>query len=126
MLDAGTVERIKRGQIKVFAGVEAFEPDGAVFTDGRRAAFEAVILATGYRPQVQAFLEGVPSVYDDSGTPLASGQALPVPGLYFCGYRVTATGQLREIGLEARRIAKSIAEHSKAALRRLPTPPAES
>jgi hypothetical protein len=35
-----------------------------------------------------------------------SGQATGAPGLYFCGQITSPTGQLREIGLEARRIAE--------------------
>ena len=31
------------------------------------------------------------------------------PGLYFCGFYVSPTGMLREIGREAKRIAKAIA-----------------
>ena len=71
--------------------------------------FDAVILATGYRPRVNAFLEGAAVAYDENGTPLSSGRETPIPGLYFCGYDVSPTGMLREIALEARRISVSIA-----------------
>ena len=37
--------------------------------------------------------------------PLASGRTTPEPGLFFCGLIASPTGQLREIGIEARRIA---------------------
>jgi len=32
-----------------------------------------------------------------------------LPGLYFCGFHVAATGMLREIAIEAKRIARSVA-----------------
>jgi lysine/ornithine N-monooxygenase len=35
----------------------------------KQRGFEAVILATGYRPRVNAFLEGAPAAYGDNGTP---------------------------------------------------------
>jgi indole-3-pyruvate monooxygenase len=68
-----------------------------------------VILATGYRPRVNAFLEGASAAYDENGTPSSSGREAPIPGLYFCGYYVSPTGMLREIALEARRISAAIA-----------------
>jgi hypothetical protein len=70
-------------------------------------------LATGYRPRVNAFLEGAPAAYGDNGTPLFSGPETPIPGLYFCGFHVSPTGMLREIALEARRISAAIAQSAK-------------
>jgi hypothetical protein len=46
---------------------------------------------------------------DALGAPKVSGGPTPVAGLYFCGFFISPTGQLREIGLEARRIATHIA-----------------
>ncbi|MDQ5974101.1 MAG: hypothetical protein QG661_1310 [Actinomycetota bacterium] len=69
---------------------------------------DTVVLATGYRPHVHDFLDA-PAAHDGDGTPRTSGHEAGVPGLYFCGYYVSPTGMLREIGLEARRIAASIA-----------------
>jgi hypothetical protein len=46
-------------------------------------------------------------VFDDHGMPLVTGAATNVPGLYFCGQITVPTGQLREIGIEAQRIAKA-------------------
>ena len=43
------------------------------------------------------------------GVPVASGQELELPGLYACGFTISRTGMLREIGIEARRIAEAIA-----------------
>jgi hypothetical protein len=38
---------------------------------------------------------------------VATVWAPTAPGLYFCGQITSPTGQLREIGLEARRIAEA-------------------
>ena len=65
LIDIGTIQLIKRGQIQVYPGIERFVPDGVVFTDGRRQPFDAVVLATGYRPHVDAFLEGAAGALDD-------------------------------------------------------------
>jgi hypothetical protein len=68
-----------------------------------------VILATGFRPRVNAFLEGTSTIYDENGVPCSSGHEMEIPGLYFCGYYVPPTGMLREIGMEAKRISAAIA-----------------
>ena len=64
-------------------------------------------LATGYRTGLTRLLEGAAAVLDGRGVPVASGRET-LPGLYFCGFRVSPAGMLREIGLEARRIAQDI------------------
>ena len=110
LIDVGTLGLIKRGQIVVRPGVERFTETGVIFADGSEEQFDAVILATGYRPRVDAFLQGAAAAHDDQGAPLSSGREAPLPGLYFCGYHVTATGQLREIAIEARRISAAIAQ----------------
>jgi putative flavoprotein involved in K+ transport len=49
------------------------------------------------------------------GHPLVSGAASAAPGLYFCGFRVTLGGALREAGLESGRLAALIAGSPAAA-----------
>jgi cation diffusion facilitator CzcD-associated flavoprotein CzcO len=100
LLDVGTVGLIRAGAIRLFGGIARFEEDGVVFEDGRRAPFAAVVLATGYRPGL-AWLEGAPG-------PDHAAAAAEI-GLHYCGFRVVATGVLREIGREARRIAARVA-----------------
>ena len=89
-------------------GVDSFTRDGVRFTNGTEGQFDLVILATGYRPRVSAFLDAA-AAYDSDGTPLSSGHEAGVPGLYFCGYHISSTGMLREIGIEATRISAAIA-----------------
>jgi cation diffusion facilitator CzcD-associated flavoprotein CzcO len=105
VLDIGTIARIRNGSIKVQGAVRHFTPDGVVFSDDSAAKFDAVILATGFRPNVRELLPSVAGVLDDQGKPMVSGRQTGAPGLYFCGYEPSATGQLRQIGLEARRLA---------------------
>ena len=113
LIDVGTVKLIKHRQIKVYEGIQEFTKDGVLFTDGKRELFEAIILATGYRPRVNAFLTDVTrGIYDERRTPLSSGCETSIPGLYFCGYYVSPTGMLREIAMEAKRISASIAAHA--------------
>jgi hypothetical protein len=69
LIDVGTIQLIKEEQIGVYPGIDRFTEEGVIFTDGTREKFDAVILATGYRPQVNAFLENASAVCDESGKP---------------------------------------------------------
>ena len=108
LIDVGTVALIKRGAITVRPGVRAFQRGAVVFADGSRMRFDAVVLATGYRPRVRAFLDAGPEVVDAEGTPSSSGRESAAAGLYFCGYHVSPNGMLREIAIESRHIAAAI------------------
>ena len=109
LIDVGTIRLIRRGAISVLPGVAGFAAENVVFSDGTRAGFDAVVLATGYRARVDAFLQDAAPAYRADGTPSSSGRESALPGLYFCGYRVAPTGMLREISREALRIARAIA-----------------
>lgn len=109
LIDVGTMRLIRQGHVTVHPGVQEFTENGIRFEDGSEAQFDAVILATGYLPRVNAFLHGT-DVYDEEGTPTSTGRESSAPGLYFCGYYVSPTGMLREIAMEARQISASIAK----------------
>ena len=107
VIDVGTLPLLRSGAIALHRGVERFSAEGARFVDGTSAPFDAIVLATGYRTGLTRLLEGAASVLDGRGVPVASGRET-LPGLYFCGFHVSPAGMLREIGLEARRIAQDI------------------
>lgn len=111
LLDIGTLARIRDGSIKLRGGMDRFTPDGVIFTDQRAQAFDAVILATGFRPDLRPLLPDQKDLLNEQGGPLVTGRATNAPGLYFCGLVASATGQLREIGLEARRIGELARRH---------------
>jgi cation diffusion facilitator CzcD-associated flavoprotein CzcO len=114
LIDVGTLDRIRDGSIKISAGIDRLTPEGVMFVDGRSENFDAIILATGFRPDLHRLMPDVEGVLDKRGMPLVTGQATNAPGLYFCGQITSPTGQLREIGLEAQRIADA-AKRYKAA-----------
>jgi hypothetical protein len=76
-----------------------------IFSDQRAEKFDAVILATGFRPGLRNLMPDVKGVLSKDGKPLVTGRAASEPGLYYCRQIASPTGQLREMGLEARRIA---------------------
>ncbi len=59
----------------------------------------------------QAGLVGHLGVLDDGGQPVVHGARSPegAPGLYFTGYTNPISGMFRELGIDARRIARAVA-----------------
>jgi cation diffusion facilitator CzcD-associated flavoprotein CzcO len=108
LLDVGTIARIRSGELEVRPGIREFSSTEVCFTDGREEPFDVVVLATGYEPGLGELLREVPGAATAGGLPVRSGVRGVVDGLFFCGFYVSPTGMLREIGLEARRIAREI------------------
>lgn len=108
LIDVGTMRLIRNGDIPVNDDVERFDGNDVVFVDGRRQRFDAVVIATGFRPRADSILEDGDQLVDADGCPLNSGDEVE-SGLFFCGFRVVQSGLLREIAAEARRIAGVIA-----------------
>jgi cation diffusion facilitator CzcD-associated flavoprotein CzcO len=115
LLDFGTVARIRDGTIAVRPDIRALDARVVEFVDGRREAYDAIIAATGFRPDLRALLPGAEGVLRKDGMPRVSGGPTALPGLYFCGFYIAPTGQLREIGFEARRIAEHVAQRARTA-----------
>jgi cation diffusion facilitator CzcD-associated flavoprotein CzcO len=105
LIDVGTLGKIRDGSIRIRPGIDRVTAEGVVFDDGKNENFDALILATGFRPDLRRLVADVENVFDQKGMPLAVGRSTAAPGLYFCGQITAPTGQLREIGIEARRIA---------------------
>ena len=108
LIDIGTMKLIREGHITVHRGVEEFSGNQIRFEGGKEAQFDAIVLATGYRPKVNDFLQEASSAFDEEGTPTSTGKESSIPGLYFCGYYVSPTGMLREIAMEAKQISAII------------------
>jgi cation diffusion facilitator CzcD-associated flavoprotein CzcO len=111
LIDVGTIELIRRGAIDIRPGIERFTENAVLFTDGRGESFDAVVLATGFRPALEEILKDQDILLDDSGAPEVSGKEV-APGLHVCGFYVSPHGMLREISFEARKIAAAIHNHS--------------
>ena len=108
ILDVGTIALIKTGKIRVLPNVEAVLADRVRFADGTNHPFEAIVLATGYSPCLGRFIEGFDTIADARGRPNRFGEETAIPGLFFVGFRNPPTGALREIALEAPRVAAAI------------------
>jgi indole-3-pyruvate monooxygenase len=108
ILDIGTIAMIKRGKIRVLPAVQEILPDGVRFAGGAQHPFEAIILATGYSSGLDELITGFETIADARGRPNRFGEETGICGLYFVGFKNPPTGALREIALEAPRVARSI------------------
>ena len=109
LIDIGTVAQIRAGRIKVRGDIASLGPKRVTFAGSQPEPFDAVILATGFRPDLRDLLPDARGVLNESGRPLVSGRPTAEHGLFFCGAITSPTGQLRAIGLEAERIAEAAA-----------------
>ncbi|MFD5786068.1 flavin-containing monooxygenase [Streptomyces sp. NPDC127037] len=108
--DVGLIDAVKRGRVVPVAAVESFDEDAVVLADGTRITPDVVIAATGYRRALEP-LVGHLGVLDERGRPVVHGARTPkeAPGLYFTGFTNPISGMLRELALDAEKIAKRAA-----------------
>jgi NAD(P)H-nitrite reductase large subunit len=90
-----------------------FGSEEIYFEDGSVERFDVVILATGYRPRLDLFLELDADILDDDGRPRLRSCISSLPGLYFCGFTIYSGGVLNTIGKEALRICQHIIDTQK-------------
>ncbi|MER5771399.1 NAD(P)/FAD-dependent oxidoreductase [Streptomyces sp. NPDC001985] len=112
--DVGLIAAVRAGKVEPVAALEAFEAGEAVLADGSRIAPDAVIAATGYRQGLEG-LVGELGVLDGRGRPVVRGgrAVAGAPGLYFTGFTNPISGMLRELALDAPRIARAIARTTR-------------
>jgi cation diffusion facilitator CzcD-associated flavoprotein CzcO len=109
ILDIGLVDLVKARTVRVVAAVTRFESDAVVLADGERLQPDAVIAATGFDRALED-LVGHLGVLGRHGRPVVRGaETHPnAPDLYFIGFANPISGALREMRLEAKRIARAI------------------
>jgi putative flavoprotein involved in K+ transport len=110
VLDVGLIDAVRKGRIEIVAAVDSFEDGKVVLADGTRVSPDVVIAATGYVRALED-LVGHLGVLDEHGKPVARGRRTPAdaPGLYFTGFTNPISGNLREMAIDAQKIAKAIA-----------------
>ena len=116
-IDDGFVDAVKEGRIEIVAAVEGFDGPDVILADGQRIQPDAVIAATGYERGLEP-LVGHLGVLTENGEPaVVRGKAHPIaPGLYFVGYTVRLSGPLRNIRIDAKRMAQAVAREDSAGL----------
>jgi putative flavoprotein involved in K+ transport len=113
--DVGLIDAVRKGRVEIVAAVEGFTDDGeVVLADGSRISPDAVVAATGYVRALEG-LVGHLGVLDDAGRPVVHGRRSPkdAPGLFFTGFTTPISGTLRELAMDAERIAKAVRRRSR-------------
>jgi cation diffusion facilitator CzcD-associated flavoprotein CzcO len=101
-------QAIRGGTIRVARGLNAFTPTGVRFDDGEEGSFDAVILATGYRPALGCLGDLIH--LDQCGFARRRDRVASAdhPHLYFVGHNYGIQGGLYNIGKDARLTARHI------------------
>ena len=108
LIDVGFIGAVKRGAIAIRPAVAALTADGAMFVDGSRDSFDAIVAATGFTTGLAALLEA-DGVLDAAGEPLGrAGDPTACPGLYFIGFTHSLRGHLFEANRASRRLARHV------------------
>ncbi len=106
-IDVGFIDALKAGTVTVVGAVESFTDDAVVLADGQQVQPEVVLVATGFQRGLET-LVGDLGVIAPGGRPLINAdEQLPgLEGLFFLGYSNPITGNIRQVAIDARKIAK--------------------
>ena len=115
VIDLGTLDQIKAGTITVVPGIERVNRKTVAFTDSRELPFDAIILATGYRPGL------APVLGDDLSARMLNERGYPkrlwfdepaLRGLYFLGFTTPLTGIIYNLTIDSEKIARHAAKNN--------------
>ncbi|MBC9819954.1 NAD(P)/FAD-dependent oxidoreductase [Terrabacter sp. MAHUQ-38] len=108
--DVGIIDAIRSGAVEPVAALAGVDGDTVVLGDGSRIRPDVLVLATGYEQGLEPLL-GHLGVLDGTGRPVERGgrTARGATGLWYTGYTNPISGMLREISIDARKIALAMA-----------------
>jgi len=108
-IDAGLIAALREGKVKVVASIDSIADATVRLTDASSVTPDAIVVATGYRRGLDDLVGGLDVVLPN-GRPKINAQAqlADAPGLYFIGYSNPITGNIRQLGIDAKKIAKRV------------------
>ncbi len=113
IIGLGIIQAVRAGRIRIAGAIVRFGADGVHFVDGSVQPFDAVILATGFRPAL-GYLDGLVTL-DERGFPRRDHvRSLDQPGLFFMGFNYGIAGTLNIIRGDAPIAARQIAAYLRA------------
>jgi indole-3-pyruvate monooxygenase len=110
VLDIGTLRHIRQGHIKVYDDIDFIGGRMVHFKNGAKKEFDAIVAAIGFDRHIPDIVHLHPHRLEDLRVSTDRQQYFGEDGLYFCGYWVSPTGQIREIASDAKKIASDIAK----------------
>ncbi len=113
LLDIGIIKHIREGHIQIHDDIDHIEGNTVHFVKGKKEQFDAIVAGIGYYRDYEEIIDVERAHFEDLKQPVGKQKYFGKDGLYFCGFWIAPTGQIREIGLDARKIAKDIALKEK-------------
>ena len=110
LLDIGTIQHIRKGHIKIHDDIDYIEDKTVHFKDGKKKFFDAIVAGIGYYRDYAEIVDVDKSRFEDLQVCANKQKYFGKDGLYFCGYWVSPTGQIREIASDSQKIAGHIAK----------------
>ena len=114
VLDIGTIKHIREGHIKICDNIDSIFHKTIHFADGKKEDFDAIVAGIGYYRDYAEFIDVDKKRFDDLKVKIDKQKYFGKDGLYFCGFWMAPTGQIREIALDAKKIAKDIIKKENA------------
>ena len=109
VIDIGTIRHIREGHIRIYDDIDIIEGRTIHFKDGKKEVFDTLVAGIGYDRDDAEIVQVDKSRFGDLRVCAGKQKYFGKDGLYFCGYWISPTGQIREIAADAQKIAKHIA-----------------
>lgn len=111
VIDVGTIDRIKRGEIEVYPAISELYARGAIFSNGQSQQFDVILLATGYEAKIERLFPETSIEVDRNGMPISLIGSGSCAGLFFIGFDIRQPGGLlRTISKQAEIIADALTQ----------------
>jgi putative flavoprotein involved in K+ transport len=115
LVDMGFLDAVKARQVEIVGAVVGFDDDKVQLANGELLSVNAVVAATGYRRGLDP-LVGHLGVLGDDGRPVVrrASTVAAAPNLWFTGFTNPVSGMFRELGIDAKRIARAVVRNRRA------------
>ena len=117
----GLIDAVRAGRVKSVDGPQCFDGDAVVLNDGTRLNVDVVIMATGYRPVLDQYVDLSSAERNEHGWPKRMNEPDDVywqggrevkgyPGLYLVGVYYQGKGAMYNFNVEAEAAVQEIQE----------------
>ncbi|MBL0741414.1 flavin-containing monooxygenase [Chryseolinea lacunae] len=110
LLDIGTIAHIRKGHIAIRSNIDHIQHNTVHFQDGSHDNFDAIVAGIGYYRDYAEIIEVDHTRFLDLNVSVDKQKHFGKDGLYFCGFWISPTGQIREIARDAQKIARDISQ----------------
>jgi putative flavoprotein involved in K+ transport len=117
LVDMGFLDALRAGQVSIVAAVTGFTGERVLLADGSELDVDAVVAATGYRRVLEPLVGHLGVLRPDGRPSVRGGRTHPgAPNLWFTGFTNPVSGMFRELGIDAKRIARAVVRARRSGL----------